>query len=148
MPSLFEHTIPWRPAAVATTRAATPFAALLGLSVSEAGPARVVGALTVRKNLCSRDGALQDGAAMALADALSAAGAALATPDGDAVAIESSVRFSAQARRGDRLRAEALRLHGGDDLSVWETRVTRDDGALVACVTQTHLVRRPKSGAA
>lgn len=121
--------------------ATTPFSKLMGVSVTEATAERVVGALEVRPELCAESGVLHGGAAMALADLLGGIGAKLgaAADAAGAATVESRISFSAFAGPGDTLRAEATPVHRGDRLSVWETRITRADGKLVALATQTQL---------
>jgi acyl-coenzyme A thioesterase PaaI-like protein len=42
------------------------------------------------------------------------------------------------------VRGEATPLHVGGTTQVWQTRITRADGRLVALVTQTQLVLQPR----
>ncbi|MEL6979900.1 MAG: phenylacetic acid degradation protein [Pseudomonadota bacterium] len=107
-----------------------PFARLLGVTLRAAGDGRRVGAITVRPEFCAEDGALQGGAAMALADAVAAVGGAT---------VQSSVSFAARPRPGERLTAQATPAKIGPVLSIWETRITGADGALIALVSQTKL---------
>jgi acyl-coenzyme A thioesterase PaaI-like protein len=39
--------------------------------------------------------------------------------------------------------AESTPIHIGKSTSIWQTRITREDGKLVAVVTQTQMVLKP-----
>ena len=119
-----------------------PFARLLGLRVTEATAERVRGELPVRPELCTSNGILHGGAIMALADSLGAIGAVLALPEGagGTTTIESKTNFLASAAEGTTVTAETVPLSTGRRVSVWQTRITRADGRVVALVTQTQLV--------
>lgn len=119
-----------------------PFSKLMGVSVTEASPTRVVGELTVRSELCTSGEILHGGAIMAFADALGAIGAFLNLPEGagGTTTIESKTNFLGAARKGETVTAETTPVQIGKRLSVWQTRITRADGKAVALVTQTQLV--------
>jgi 1,4-dihydroxy-2-naphthoyl-CoA hydrolase len=119
-----------------------PFAQALGLLVTEATPERVRGELLVRADLCTSNGVMHGGAVMALADSLGAIGAVLALPEGagGTTTIESKTNFLGPAAEGTTVTAEATPLSAGRRISVWQTRVVRPDGRVVALVTQTQLV--------
>jgi 1,4-dihydroxy-2-naphthoyl-CoA hydrolase len=118
-----------------------PFAELMAIEFIEAAPERVVGAMTVREELCTRPAVLHGGAIMAFADTLGAAGTILNLPDGaGTTTIESKTNFIAAAPLGARVTGEATPLHRGRRTQVWQTRVTTEEGRLVAQVTQTQLV--------
>lgn len=127
-----------------------PFAKLLGIELLSAAPDRIVAEMTVREELCTRPAVLHGGAIMAFADTLGALGtiASLAQP-GSAMApgsapgtvtIESKTNFLAPAPLGARITGEATPVHLGRRTMVWQTRVTAQDGKLVAVTTQTQLV--------
>jgi uncharacterized protein (TIGR00369 family) len=121
---------------------AMPFSKLMGVEVTEAGPERILGRLVVRDDLCTTGGILHGGAAMAFADALGAVGAFLTLPPGakGTTTIESKTNFLGAAARGSTVLAETTPVKAGRTLSVWQTRITTEDGRLVALVTQTQLV--------
>jgi uncharacterized protein (TIGR00369 family) len=79
---------------------------------------------------------------MAFADALGATGAFLNLPDGahGTTTIESKTNFIGAAKEGTTVEAESTPVHIGRRSSVWQTRITREDGKLVALVTQTQMV--------
>ena len=121
--------------------AAQPFARLMGLEVVEAGKAKVVGRLTVREELCTSGHILHGGAYMAFADTLGAIGTIFNLPEGaGTTTIESKTNFMAPAPLGTRVMGEATPLHRGRRTQVWQTRISNDQGKLVAVVTQTQLV--------
>jgi|ERR1051326_4985180 uncharacterized protein (TIGR00369 family) len=118
-----------------------PFAELMGVEFTEAAPERVVGAMSVTADLCTVPAVLHGGAIMAFADTLGAAGTFLNLPEGaGTTTIESKTNFIAAARLGSRVTGEATPLHRGRRTMVWQTRVTTEEGRLVALVTQTQLV--------
>jgi uncharacterized protein (TIGR00369 family) len=118
-----------------------PFAALLGVEVVSAATERVVGAMTVREEFCTRPAVAHGGAIMAFADTLGALATVANLPDGGrTTTIESKTNFIGGAPLGARLIGEATPVHRGRRTMVWQTRVTTEDGKLVALVTQTQLV--------
>ena len=118
-----------------------PFAELIGIEFIEAAPDRVVGAINVRAELCTRPAVLHGGAIMAFADTLGAAGTILNLPEGaGTTTIESKTNFIAAAPEGTRITGEATPLHRGRRTMVWQTRISTGEGRLVAIVTQTQLV--------
>jgi 1,4-dihydroxy-2-naphthoyl-CoA hydrolase len=120
-----------------------PFFRLLGAKIVEASPDRVVAELLVRDELANRNGSLHGGAVMAVADNLGGTATFLNLPKGaGTTTIESKTNFLAAVTLGDTLRAECTALHRGRTTMVWQTRITRGDGRLVAIVTQTQLVMR------
>jgi uncharacterized protein (TIGR00369 family) len=125
-----------------------PFARLLGVRFFAAERDRVAVELLVRDELCTRPAVLHGGALMAFADTLGAAGTVLNLPDGAwTTTIESKTNFFAPAPVGSRLLGEAVPLHRGGTTMVWQTRLAREDGRLVAVVIQTQLVLAATSGA-
>ena len=78
---------------------------------------------------------------MAFADTLGALGTVLNLREGQSTTtLESKTNFFAGAPLGSRLLAESVPLHRGRRTQVWETRLTGENGRLVAKVTQTQLV--------
>lgn len=119
-----------------------PFSKLMGVTVTEASPERIVGTLLVRPELCTAGNILHGGAIMAFADALGAIGAFLTLPEGASrtTTIESKTNFLGAAPVGEPVTGEATPVQIGRRLSVWQTRITRADGKPVALVTQTQMV--------
>jgi uncharacterized protein (TIGR00369 family) len=117
-----------------------PFSNLMGVEVVERDKARVVGKLIVREDLCTAGGILHGGAYMAFADALGAIGGVLnLAPGTRTTTLESKTNFLGSAKVGSTVTGEATPLHVGRRSSVWQTRITNDDGKLLALVTQTQM---------
>jgi uncharacterized protein (TIGR00369 family) len=118
-----------------------PFAALLGIEIVSAAPDKIVAEMTVRDELCTRPAVLHGGAIMAFADTLGALGTRANLMDGvETTTIESKTNFIGAAPLGARIVGEATPMHRERRTMVWQTRVTRADGKLVAMVTQTQLL--------
>jgi 1,4-dihydroxy-2-naphthoyl-CoA hydrolase len=120
-----------------------PFAKLLGMRFVTAELDSVTAELVVRDDLCTKPAVMHGGAIMAFADTVGAVGTILNLPAGArTTTIESKTNFLAAAPVGSRLLAEAMPLHRGKTVMVWQTRISTDAGRLVALVTQTQLVLR------
>jgi uncharacterized protein (TIGR00369 family) len=118
-----------------------PLAKLLGVEIVEATKAKIVGKLLVRPDICTTWDTLHGGAIMAFADTLGATGAFLNLPPGaGTTTMESKTNFIGGAKVGTVVTGEATPVHIGNRTSVWTTRITREDGKLVAVVTQTQMV--------
>ncbi len=122
-----------------------PFANTMGVEVKEASAERIVGALLVRPELCTTGGTLHGGAVMAFADSLGAIGAFMALPEGavGTTTIESKTNFLGGAKAGTIVTAETTPVHRGKRTSVWQTKITGEDGKPVALVIQTQMVLYP-----
>ena len=117
-----------------------PFSNLMGVQVVEREKTRVVGKLVVREDLCTAGGILHGGAYMAFADALGAIGGVLnLAPGTRTTTLESKTNFLGSAKVGSTVTGEATPLHVGRRSSVWQTRITNDDGKLLALVIQTQM---------
>jgi uncharacterized protein (TIGR00369 family) len=122
-----------------------PFPALMGVEVLSAEPERVRAQLVVRPDLCTAGKIMHGGAVMAFADALGAIGAVLNMPrEANTTTIESKTNFIGAAREGTTVTGESTPLHVGKRTSVWQTKISREDGKLVAVVTQTQLILLPE----
>ena len=118
-----------------------PFAKLMGLEFTHADPDRVVAAMRVDPDLCTLFGRAHGGALMAMADTVGAAATVINLPKGaSTTTLESKTNFLAAAPEGATLTAEASPVHKGRRTQVWLTRITTEDGRLVAQVTQTQMV--------
>jgi uncharacterized protein (TIGR00369 family) len=117
-----------------------PFSNLMGVEIILREKDRVVGKLVVREDLCTSGGILHGGAYMAFADALGAIGGVLnLAPGTRTTTLESKTNFLRGAPVGSTVTGEATPLHVGRRSSVWQTRLTNDDGKLLALVTQTQM---------
>jgi len=113
----------------------------LGLKFTHLSRDRIAAELPARSELANRKNVLSGGVLMALADILGGTAASANLPPGaGTTTIESKTNFFAPVALGDTVFAECTPLHRGRTTMVWETRITRGDGRLVAVVTQTQLV--------
>ena len=121
-----------------------PFAKTMGVEIEEASAERITAKLLVRPDLCTTGGTLHGGAVMALADSVGAVGAFLSLPPGarGTTTLESKTNFLGAAKAGTIVTAEATPMHKGRTTSVWQTKITGEDGKAVALVTQTQMVLR------
>ncbi len=118
-----------------------PFAALLGIEVVSAAAERIVGEMTVREEMCTRPAVLHGGAVMAFADTLGALATIANLKEGaGTTTLESKTNFMGAGPLGARLVGETTPVHRGRRTMVWQTRITTQEGRLVALVTQTQLV--------
>lgn len=117
------------------------FPGLLGLRFIEAKPELVKAEITVRKELCTVPDVLHGGALMSIADTLGATATFLNLPPGaGTTTLESKTNFLRPAPVGSKVIAECTPLHRGKRTMVWQTRLTSEEGALIALVTQTQMV--------
>jgi len=120
--------------------AGMPFATLMGVEITTREKACVAGRLRVREDLCTAGGILHGGAYMAFADSLGAIGGFLNLPAGArTTTLESKTNFLGSAKVGETVLGEATPLHIGRRSSVWQTRISAEDGRLLALVTQTQM---------
>ena len=119
-----------------------PLTEHLGIEITSADPDRVTGRMQVTPEVCTTGSRLHGGAIMAFADSLGAVGAFLALPEGakTTTTIESKTNFVGGAAAGVVVTGEATPIHIGRRTSVWQTRITDDNGKLIANVTQTQMV--------
>jgi 1,4-dihydroxy-2-naphthoyl-CoA hydrolase len=122
-----------------------PFAALIGVELLDAGPELVRGRLEWAPERCTAGELLHGGALMSLADTCGGACAFLNLPEGAAgtATIESKTNFLRAVREGT-ITATTRPLHAGRTMIVLETEIAREDGALVAKVTQTQAFHYPR----
>lgn len=123
-----------------------PFAKLMGVTVTQASAGRVVATLFVRDDLCTAGGILHGGAIMALADSVGALGAFLTLPKeaSGTTTLESKTNFLGSARAGTTVTAESTPAHIGKRTSVWQTRISGEEGKPVAIITQTQMALFPR----
>jgi uncharacterized protein (TIGR00369 family) len=122
-------------------RSGTPFSDLMGVELVERTKERIVGRMLVRDDLCTSGSILHGGAYMAFADTLGAIGAVLNLGEGQGTTtLESKTNFFRGAPAGSTITGTSTPLHVGRRSSVWQTRITNDDGKLMALVTQTQMV--------
>ena len=113
----------------------------LGMTFTRIEKDAVTAEIVVRPEHCNPAGTIHGGGIMAFADTLGAIGTWVNLREGqDTTTIESKTNFFAAAPVGTTLTAESIPLHRGRRTQVWETKLTRSDGRMVAKVTQTQLV--------
>jgi len=129
----------------AQLRDAMPFAGLVGIELLEASPQLVRGRLAWAPERCTAGGLLHGGALMALADTCGGVCAFLNLPEGaqGTATVESKTNFLRAVREGT-IEASTRPLHCGRTLVVLETELERDDGSLVAKVTQSQAIHYPR----
>jgi uncharacterized protein (TIGR00369 family) len=122
-----------------------PLCAHLGVEGVRADADEVVLSMEWRPELCTIGGLLHGGAVMALADSAGAVAAFLNLPEGAAgtSTISSSTSFLRGVTQGT-VTATATVLHRGGSTIAVETAVSDAEGRLVAKVTQTQAVLRPR----
>ena len=122
-----------------------PLAATLGIRADAYDADKVILSMDWSPSLCTGNGLLHGGAVMALADSAGAACAILNLPEGASgtTTIESKTNFLGGVRQGS-VSATSTILHRGGTTIVVETVLRDDAGKLVAKVTQTQLVLRPR----
>ena len=118
-----------------TRNSANPYARKLGITVEEIGPgyARVVKDATAED--ANPVGVPHGGVYFTMADY--ACGSAAASRGYMAVTVNASYSFLRSAKVGDHLTAEAREVSAGKTLSVYEARVTNQDGVLLGTGTFT-----------
>ena len=120
------------------------FPGLMGMKILEITPERVTGAMHVRPDLCTAGNTLHGGAIMAFADTLGAVATIANLPKGArTTTIESKTNFVGSAPQGCTVVGEATAFHRGRSTMVWQTQIRREDGKLVAVVSQTQMVLGP-----
>ena len=122
-----------------------PLCATLGMRAERYEAAAVALTLDWSPALCTSNGLLHGGVVMALADSAGGACASLNLPDGAAgtSTIESKTNFLRAVREGS-ITATSTPLHVGSTTIVIETSVRDSSDRLVAKVTQTQTVLRPR----
>ena len=121
-----------------------PFASLLGIELSSAEPELLTGAMTVLPQLCTAGGVAHGGAIVAFADTLGALATLSHLPEGCTTStLETATHFVAAAPVHTRLLGSAQLVHRGRSSMIWQTRVTTEQGRLVALTTQTQGIRSP-----
>ncbi|HWX52605.1 MAG TPA: PaaI family thioesterase [Solirubrobacteraceae bacterium] len=122
-----------------------PFAVLIGVELLDAGPELVRGRLEWAPERCTAGDVMHGGALMSLADTCGGTCAFLNLPEGavGTATIESKTNFLRAVREGT-ITATTRPLHAGRTMIVLETEIARDDGALVAKVTQTQAFHYPR----
>ncbi len=118
----------------------------LGIRMLDASKGELRAEVEVTRDLCTLPGRMHGGALMGIADSLGAFGAFLNLPPGHSTTtIESKTNFFSSGVEGGKVVAVSTPLHVGRSTIVFQTRIERDDGKLVALVTQTQMVLAPRA---
>ncbi len=117
------------------------FLGLMGVTLTEVSPERVVATMKVRPDLCTAGSILHGGAFMAFADTIGAVATVVNLPAGArTTTIESKTNFLGAAPVGSTVTAECTAFHRGRTTMVWQTQIRSEQGKLCAVVTQTQMV--------
>jgi uncharacterized protein (TIGR00369 family) len=122
-------------------RRARRFPGLLGLEIVERRPGYCRTEMEVQeKHLRPHIDGVHAGAVVSLADTACGQGCSASLEPGKTfITVELKANLIASASEG-RIIAEALPIHQGKRTHVWEARVTREDGRLIAIFTCTQLI--------
>ena len=120
-----------------------PYAAALGMVITDAAPDAVHGHLDWDPGLCTTAGIVHGGALMTFADTLGALCAFLNLPPGASTATIESKTNMFRAVRAGRVGGVSAPLHVGRTTIVVQTDLRDDAGKRVAQVTQTQAVLPP-----
>jgi 1,4-dihydroxy-2-naphthoyl-CoA hydrolase len=111
-----------------------------GIRITAADKDKIVGEMDADERHINAFGVLHGGALMAFGDDLGGTGSRFHIPPGArTTTIESKTYFFRSCRPG-RITGEAVPLHIGRRVLVWQTSIFGPDGKRVALVTQTQLV--------
>ncbi len=124
-----------------------PFAKTMGIKITEMTKERILGEMLVRPDICTAGNgrgtpSIHGGAVMTFADVLGAFGGFANLPEGSngTTTSESKTNFLNAAPEGQMVYGESVPLKVGRRQSVWQTRISLENGTLVAVVTQTQIV--------
>lgn len=113
----------------------SPFSRRMGIQLTELELGRAVAVKTVTEEDLNPLEYAHGGVCFSLAD--TACGSAMAVHGYMAVTLNANYQFLRPARMGDRLRAEAAEVKSGRTVSVFDVRVTDQDGTLLGSGTFT-----------
>jgi uncharacterized protein (TIGR00369 family) len=117
------------------------FMKLLGVELVSATADRIEARMIAHQDLENGSGILHGGAYMSFADYLGAIGTIVNLPKGaGTTTMESKTNFFRPARIGSVVIGVSTPLHKGRRTMVWQTRLTSEDGKLLAMITQTQMV--------
>jgi uncharacterized protein (TIGR00369 family) len=125
---------------LALLRDAMPFAVSLGIEITSAAPAEVVGTMDWAPERTTAGGGLHGGALMAFADSLGGVCAFLNLPPNSLTSTTSSSTVFLRGVRDGTLTATTRPLHVGRSTIVVVTELVDSAGKRVAQVTQTQAV--------
>lgn len=125
-----------------------PMSKLLGVELTGVSPDKIEARMVARDDMSNGTGILHGGAYMAFADYLGAVGTVVNLPKGaGTTTMESKTNFFAPAPLGSVVLGCSTPLHKGRRTMVWQTRLTNEQGRLLAMITQTQMVLEAKPAA-
>jgi uncharacterized protein (TIGR00369 family) len=136
------------PADLPSLAAIMPFAAQLGMTLTEASQERVVAELPWAPHLCTAAGVMHGGVLMSLADSAGALVAFLGLPEGAATATITSATQLFRPVSAGVVRAVAVPLYRGRTTVTVQTSLYDSGERLVAQTTQVQVVRAGPDGQA
>lgn len=114
---------------------------LLGIELTSVSLDRIEAKMVAREELGNGSGILHGGAYMTFADYLGAIGTVINLKKGTTTTtLESKTNFFAPAVLGTLVIGTSVPLHRGRKTQVWQTRLTNEQGKLLAMITQTQMV--------
>ena len=112
----------------------------LGMRIVSITKKRVLAEMRIKPIHINRSNRVNDGALMAFADVMGAAGTVANLPRGHRTGtLESKTNFF-RAGQGPVMKAVSIPLHIGRTTMVWQTTIRNPDGKVAAIVTQTQIV--------
>jgi 1,4-dihydroxy-2-naphthoyl-CoA hydrolase len=118
-----------------------PFTKLLGVVFTHVCADRLEADMLVRPDMCTPHNTCHGGALMTFADTVGAVSTVVNMPEGArTMTMESKTNFLRAGPEGDTLHAVCSPVHKGRRTQVWRTEIFREDGKLVAAITQTQMV--------
>jgi len=120
------------------------FARFLGIELIRYSRDLIIAEMVVRPDHANRKSLLHGGAIMGFADNLGGTTASLNLPPrARTTTLQSKTNLLRGSTVGERTRGEYVPLHRGHSRSLWQTRISDEQGRLAAVVTQTQLVLVP-----
>ncbi len=118
-----------------------PFIKLLGIKFTSVSDDQLEAEMFVRDDMITPRDTCHGGALMSFADTMGAFSTIANMPVGaSTLTMESKTNFLRAAPLGQTLRGVCSAVHKGRRTQVWRTEIFREDGKLVAVVTQTQMV--------
>lgn len=119
----------------------------LGITITEAGPERVVATMPVTPAVHQPFGLLHGGASVALAETVASVGAYLGVAHLGLGAVGLEINANhLRAKRDGTVTATAVPVHRGRTTHVWTVEITDEAGRLV-CISRCTLAIVPPGGA-
>jgi len=121
-----------------------PFAELLGITLDEAGPERVVATLPWAPQLCTTAGVMHGGVLMSLADTVGALVVFLGLGEGETTATITSTTQMFRPLTSGSVRAVSVLLNRGRTTATAQTTVYDASDRLISQTTQIQAIRQAR----